>query len=400
MRMSFQALNKIKEKYGVDVLWSFSRFDSYRNSHYEYFLKYILKAKPLGQKDSAYAPIGGAVHDIIEKFYNNEIKYEDMINEFEDIWTINIDTLGFEFNKGDKDRNSSIGNKYYKDLQHFFTHYQPITHYPPIVSNVQCEQFLLIHITPNIIFQGYADAIYKDKEGYYVIEDYKTSTMYSGKSIDEHAAQLILYAVGLFQKGIPLEKIKVCWNFLKYVSVDFQQVNGKVVTSNIERCTLGEKLQKKAKVWLKKLGYENQSDELLTEMIETNSIDCLPDDVREKFTIRDCRVFIDDLYEKYDALNEEIINTITEINDKTDSYNKTHDDKLFWDDEDTCKRQSYYFANLSDYSIEQLKPYKEYLERLEQEKNDPLGMMSYLNSSSGKAEEVTEEDFSWLDELV
>lgn len=397
MRLSFKELDKIKKKYGVDTLWSFSRFDSYRTSHYEYFLKYILKAKPLSKTDSAYAPIGGAVHDILENFYTGKTAYQEMIKEFEDVWTVNVDTLGFTFNKDDNDKDKSIGDKYYKDLQHFFTHYNSIG------SSVACETFVPIKITDDIVFQGYIDAVYKDADGFYNIVDYKTSTMYSGKAIDDHAAQLVLYSEGLHQMGVPKDKIKCCWNFLKYVSVDYQQVNGKIATSHIERCLLGEKMVSKAKVWLKKLGYLNQSDELLTEMVATNSLDCLPDDVREKFTVRDCYIYVDDIFEKFEELKEEIINTIMLINNKTGEYQFSHDDHVFWDDEETCKKQSYYFSNLSDYSIDQLKPYKEYIDKLEREKNDPLGMgfgsANNFGSSVG-AVEADDDDLSWLKDLV
>lgn len=395
MRLSFKELNKIKKEHGIDILWSFSRFNNYRTSHYEYFLKYLLKEKPRNQKDSAYAPIGGEVHDILEKYYNGEIKYEEMVDEFENTWAININTLGFVFDKTDPEKNKNIQNKYYKNLQHFFKNFQPID------SKVIREQFLLIKITDDIFFQGYADEIYKDKDGFYNIIDDKTSTVYTGKAIEEHAAQLILYAEGLHQKGIPLDKIKCAWHFIKYVNVDIEQINGKIKTSSLERCTLAEKLQSKVKVWLKKLGYENQSNELLEKMIETNSLDCLPEDVKSKFTIRDCYIYIDDIPEKYEKLREEIINTIAEINEKTEEYYSTYSDKCFWDDEETCKKESYYFNNLCEFSIEQLKPYKQYLEKLEREKTDPLGMASVLNKNVEAKEETKEEDdMSWLDDLI
>ena len=41
MRLSYEELNEIKKKFGVDQLWSFSKFDSYRTSKYEWMLKYI-----------------------------------------------------------------------------------------------------------------------------------------------------------------------------------------------------------------------------------------------------------------------------------------------------------------------------------------------------------------------
>ena len=40
-RKTGEELEEVKRKYGVDRLWSWSRFNAYHNSQYEYFLKYI-----------------------------------------------------------------------------------------------------------------------------------------------------------------------------------------------------------------------------------------------------------------------------------------------------------------------------------------------------------------------
>ena len=41
MRLDKEQLNEVKKKFGVNELWSFSKFDSYRTSQYEWMLKYI-----------------------------------------------------------------------------------------------------------------------------------------------------------------------------------------------------------------------------------------------------------------------------------------------------------------------------------------------------------------------
>ena len=58
--------------------------------------------------------------------------------------------------------------------------------------------------------------------------DWKTSTRYSGKKIDQESGQLLIYAEGIRQAlGVPLEDIICEWNFLKYVTVTYEQKNGK-----------------------------------------------------------------------------------------------------------------------------------------------------------------------------
>ena len=74
MRVSKDRLNQIKKKYNVDTLWSWSRINSFHSDPYSYYLNYVLH-KPQTIKDSIYGFEGGECHDIIERFYNNEIKF-------------------------------------------------------------------------------------------------------------------------------------------------------------------------------------------------------------------------------------------------------------------------------------------------------------------------------------
>ena len=291
-------------------------------------------------------------------------------------------------------KNNNIKSKYYKDLLHFFNNYQKL---PYKMLN---EQFLTIKITDDIIFQGYADAIYKNEDGIFTIVDYKTSTKYSAKSLIAHSAQLVLYCEALRQAGIPKDKIRCCFNFLKYVDIDCEQVNGKNKTRSIERCEIGDKLQSQVKIWLKKYGYEDDLMEYLDALVQSNDIKVLPQEIQDKFVIYDCYTYIDDVWELYDKLKEEIIETITEINDKTAKYNELKDtdidaaEHLFWDDEESLKEQSYYYNNLCGYTIPTIKPYKEYLDKINAEKN---GGLLGINK---KEDEIAEDDLSWLDGLV
>ena len=392
MRLTYEELNEIKKKFGVDQLWSFSKFDSYRTSQYEWMLKYLKHLPENNELSSAYSSLGSAVHDVIEKLYDNDIKYEDMVEEFEDIWMTNIDIAGLVFDRNDSTKNENIKNKYYADLVHFFKNYNKLPY------KMQNEQFVTIKITDDLVMQGYLDACYKNEDGIFTIVDYKTSTQYSGKAIEEHAAQLVLYSEALRQLGIPKNKIRCCWNFLKYVNVDCEQINGKIKTRTIERYELGSKLQSSVKTWLKKLGYEEQMMEYLDSLVQTNDIKCLPEDVQKKYRIDDCYVYVDNIWDFYENLKEEIIETITEINEKVIQYkeyvilgNEEEAEKLFWDDDESLKSQSYYYNNLSGYNIPTLKPYKQYLDKITAEKNG--------NMFNSNKEEYQEDDLSWLNDL-
>ena len=80
-RKTHDELEKIKQKYGVDELYSWSRYNTYKQSKYEYFLKYIQKIKE-DKMDQVYTFAGSLFHEILEKFYRKEIKFEDMIDLF------------------------------------------------------------------------------------------------------------------------------------------------------------------------------------------------------------------------------------------------------------------------------------------------------------------------------
>lgn len=398
MRLSFEELENVKKKYNVDELWSFSKFDTYRTSKFEWMLKYLQKVKENNDKVSAYASLGGMVHDSLERFYNGEQKYENLATEFDDNFTTMIDVAGLCFDRCDSEKNDNIKNKYYKDLIHYFNNFTPIQ------SKTLMEQFVSISVTNDIVFQGYIDCMNKDEEGNVIITDFKTSSKYSPKALIEHSAQLVLYAEGLRQKGIPKNKIRCRFMFLKYVDIDCEQVNGKIKTRTVERYEIGNSLQASAKVWLKKLGYENDMIEYLDALAQSNDINSLPSDVASKYVVRDCEVCIDDIWDIYDNLKKEIIDTVSEIREKIKQYNalKSVDidaaEHLFWDDEESLKAQSYYYNNLSGYNIHTLKPFEEYLNMINAEKNgDVFG--NIINPSSSSSNVDNDDDLSWLNDL-
>jgi len=295
--------------------------------------------------------------------------------------------------------------KYNENLRHFFQNHvvykQKLALEVPIVIDID-----------NNVFVGYADAVFRDEEGCFHIIDFKSSSIYSGKTLEEHSGQLTLYALGLHQKGVPLDKIKIAFNFLKYCTITYPQKNGKIKETNCERSKIGEKLQASAKTWLKACGYdENTINEHLKLMLDTNSIAYLPEEVKSKYTITDCHVYVDDLESLVEKWTDVIQSTIKDIRLREADYERTKSDKCFWDTDESVKAQSYYFANLCDYSPNLHLPYKEYLEKLELAKgvsvfdsvgNDVDSVEPTLNNVSDSkviSQKKDEVDLSWLNDL-
>lgn len=351
-RKTYEEVNQIKQQYNINTLWSWSRYKTYKDDTYEYFLKYILKAKE--DRQNIYSISGGVCHDIIESYYNGKIKQEDMLPKYEEeLFIMNI--AEYKYNRNDSDKNEKIANKYENCVKHFFKNHQR-----PNWSMV-CEPHIIIKITDDIVFQGYIDNLAVDKDdtkGKILITDYKTSTIYKGEKLKKESGQLYLYAEGIRQKtGRRLSDIIIQYNFIKYVAVSILQANGKWTKRYIERHIIGESLMSSVKMWLKKQGYE--PNDYIDDIVLYNSLDTLPEDVKNKFVINDCYMQVDINEEIINDLKSNIIKTVKEIEEKTIEYNKTKDDNIFW--QDVTKESEFRLAVLSGYSRKHHKPYDEYL---------------------------------------
>lgn len=392
-RKTREELNGLCKQLNVRTLDSWSKYHCYKQDHWEAFLKYVLHEKE-DRTNGIYAVSGGYCHDIIEKLYKGEIKYEDMIDLYEDsLLTMNIAEL--KYDRNDAEKNEKIANKYENCVRHFFRNHNVIT------QQNRIEHFITIRISDDIVLQGYIDFLstekYIDKNGNertrVRIVDWKTSTRYTGQKIDAECGQLVIYAEGIRQAlGIPLEDIVCEWNFLKYVTVTYEQKNGTLKDRYVERNSIGESLVNTAKMWLKHFGYENEIDTYVDEMILENTIDCLPSEVREKFVIKDCYVEVPLSEEKIDELKADIIETIHDFRKKEKEYRETKDEMLFW--QDVTDADAYRLATLSSYSRKLHKPYDAYLKEQEMfQKN--------MDDEDDDIESSNEEDdlLSFLDSL-
>lgn len=400
-RLTSEELQTLMKNEGVSRIWSWSKWNCFHTSPYEYFLKYILHKKE-DRTDCIYTTTGGIAHDIMERRYTGKLPYEQMADDFEDGWITAFNIAEMKFDRNSPEKNDKISQKYYENLKHFFMNHTPLK-YKPVI-----EQFVKAKIGDNL-FQGYIDVCFKDDEGNFNILDWKTSSIYKGKKAENECGQLVVYAIGLNQQGVPMDKIRICWNFLKYVSIQYEQANGAVKTREVERCKIGESLQTNAKMWLKKLGYTDQVDDYLKLLLDTNDIECLPKEVQEKYIISDCYVYVPLTDELINRWKETIISTINDIELREKDYEETHSDKAFWDTDESVEAQSYYFSTLCGYSPNLHLPYKAYLERTEKAKDGDV--FSGVGSSTVESSPVAQTnkvihhkgtenvDLSWLDNI-
>jgi RecB family exonuclease len=379
-RKTHEEIEALKKKLNTSRIWSFSRINAFINCSYSYYMKYVKREKE--KENNIYGLLGGQFHDILEKFYKKEISYEQMIEDAE-IAIINVSVLEMKFDKNDSQKNEGIENKYFECMKHFFMNHVPVQ------SKVLCEKEIVIKIG-NHYFQGYIDAIHREGDTY-IITDYKSSTIYAGKKILQEGRQLMLYALGLHQQGIPVDKIKIRWNFLKYNALTFTQKNGKVKTMNAERFAWAGKLKSQLRMNLKdtKQSTEDEIEGLLTQCMELNSIHILPKEIQDKYQFADCYVEIPLDEETLANLEKEFTATILDIYKREKDFEDTKNLDLWKKEVDVgC---FYFCSNICGYTAGQCHCYREFLSNADIFKSD--------NNKRIQAKDDVGDDDAWMREL-
>lgn len=189
---------------GIPV-YSFSKVESMHNCPYEAYLTYIKKMRDK-QEENVYTRCGTIIHDTLEKIMNGEATEADLLPAMKQELA-DLDMLGIEFPKG-SDGSDSIRKSWIADMTHFCTTYKAPK------GRFETERFFLYKTPRGHYLQGYIDLIRIRNDGTIEIYDYKTSTIYSKVSMQQHSRQLTLYALGKEQEGYHVGAIS--WIFLKY----------------------------------------------------------------------------------------------------------------------------------------------------------------------------------------
>lgn len=279
MRLNHKQLENLQKKYGVDRTWSFSRVNSFHNCPKEY-QKHYLEHLQL-DSGNVYTEFGTFSHNTIQSLVRGEIKYDEMYPKWQDeVGNWEVDPNAYQFD------NDKIKTGYIANLNHYFKHTQV-----PAGSQFETEKPVLATIGDNnkYVFVGYVDTQYVDEDGNLILIDYKTSSRssFSKAKLPEKSLQLMLYAIGKHQHShLPYSKIRCMFDMMKYVTVHYQQENGKWNTSVQERSKWVAKMEKKLATKLKKQGYDQgKADEAIQVAIMANSLDNLPKEVQDQFLL-------------------------------------------------------------------------------------------------------------------
>ena len=283
------------------------------NCPYAAYLTYV---KHCRGENNIYGVLGGNIHDALEAIMQGKMHVRSLPDIVDDSFE-QAELLGLSFPK-DRKGNNTIQDNWMADMRHFAKNFIP----PKGTFNT--EEFFLYKINEDTFIQGYIDLIEHDQvdKDQISIYDWKTSSMYSGNDLDEHAKQLLIYALAAEQNGKRVKKI--AWYFLKYVTVIFMgkaRINSKCKTKivkNINRRKLVQELEPYIRQDLIENDYDDIEIEMLVDMaLTTNSLDGLPASVRENYLITPCIVE----YPLNDKTREEckewIENMITQFNQRS-----------------------------------------------------------------------------------
>ena len=280
-RAKQEELEKLKAQ-GIPV-YSFSRLETAHSCPYEAYLTYVKNLRSQ-QAESIFPYMGTALHDCLEDIMNGRAVEADLHPRVHEALE-DAEVCGITFPKG-RDGTDSMRENWLKNIDHFCETYKAPK------GKFETEQFFLYKTPGGKYLQGYIDLIKKRADGSVEIYDYKTSSMYVGADKDEHAKQLLLYALAKEQEGYKVKT--VAWIFLKYCEVRYVGRKTKASKQDtecvkiIERRKLVKELEVPIKSKLEALGEDEETIDLL--MWTALDINIIPEPVRNQFIVKPCVV--------------------------------------------------------------------------------------------------------------
>jgi ATP-dependent helicase/DNAse subunit B len=293
-------LDELKKK-GAKI-YSFSKLGTFNNCQYEYYKSYINKEQGI---ENVYTLMGSQLHDGIEGIYSNEKTMDNLRDDYSNK-LVELDLLGIKF------PNEKIGDSWKADIGHFLNNFNRID------KKMLLEKLIVFEIDDGVWLQGYIDSISPSDQGkpFVNIIDWKTSSKFSGKKLQEAGRQLLMYKYGL-EKTTNHKVDKIMWFMLKYVYVCHKLKNGKTKQKMCNRGKWVKEIKKPLEKELTNLGIDEFELELLLDKaIEENNLTCLPKEIQDKYWLEDCVVEYEATEENLDELKEYILSTINEIESK------------------------------------------------------------------------------------
>lgn len=181
-----------------DMVWSFSRVESFESCPRRWYLKYIRRCK---ERDKFYSSYGSFMHKIIEQFYNGEITKEEMLTVF--LRDFKQEVRGFR-------PKASTLKKFIDGAVEYLKNFQPFPYkFIAVEKKVEFE-------IGGYKFVGFIDFLGQDEDGEYVVIDNKSRDLrqrstrakptVKDKELDDILRQLYIYCIAIEQEFGKLPK--------------------------------------------------------------------------------------------------------------------------------------------------------------------------------------------------
>lgn len=349
-RLDKKSMEAIKKKYNTDTIYSWSRISCYAERPWEYYIRYIQRHKVDTQ--NVYTKFGTLVHDLVQGVYEGTHTKEELPEKFSSAvteWSISSEL---------KFPNESIEKGYIENLKYYFKDLEILDIDMMIEKPVQT---VFKDGDRNIVFIGYIDGIYQDDDKNIVILDFKTSSIsgFTGKGLKENSKQLLLYAIGVSQMtGVPIERIKPRFDMAKYVKVSYLQKNGKWSKATPkERMKLVESQENRIRTLLMDMKIDFfTTDDMIQKAKEENSLDSLPEEVRERFLVEPAYIDVEATEETTKELEEWIIAQVKDLEYKSGLDNL---DEVFPEPNLAVDKDAFFYYNLAPNLLEFHREYQE-----------------------------------------
>lgn len=294
-------------------IYSISKCNTIDECLYEAFNTYVLHKKGT---NGIYGILGTKIHDKLEEIINGSAQAEelpDVLNEE----LLDLDMLNIQFPKDFKG-NDSIRNNWIADMAHFCKTFQPPK------GKFTTEELVLYKLSDNRYVQGYIDLIRENSDGTISLYDWKTSTDFKSAELLHHGRQLVFYALAKEAEGFKVKDVS--WIMLKYCEVKFMgkkrsnSKNKSEIVKVLNRGKLVSELYHHLENDLIEHGYDEIDIEImLKKALKDNSLESLPPEISEKYTIKP---YIR-RYEITDEIRQETIDYLNKIAEQFESLDQT-----------------------------------------------------------------------------
>lgn len=311
-------LNKIKKNNPNAKFYSHSRLGNFNQCKRQYYYTYINKQP---QKVGVYSTLGTACHDTLEELYEGKT---NKLNKsyFNDMF-LKCELFNICFPKSKYD----IKGGYKKDIDNFYKLYKKRD---GTNKKFISELGFILMIDQNHYIIGYIDLLVLNQDNTADIIDFKTSSTFDKKHTIEAGRQLVLYKMAI-EKLYGIKVNSVSWEMLKYVDV---QVGSNKIKIGIKGREWVDKCSSQIKNLMKKEGIdENMIDLYISKAINENSIDFLPNNIKDKINVHIQVRYYDVTEETKTEFIEYTKNSIKQIEDMGENIDfwEVTPDKFFCD---------------------------------------------------------------------